>query len=71
MNQEIIRRLKEVTAEEQAVLDGRSTIDRDLYMLGQDNTINSKKLLEEGKMITLRPIPALSTSRPIPTIMWK
>lgn len=55
LNQEIIRRLKEITAEEQAVLDGRSTIDRDLYMLGQDNTINSRKLLEEGKMITLRP----------------
>ena len=55
MNQEIIRRLKEITAEEQAVLDGCSTNDRDLYMLGQDNTINSRKLLEEGKMITLRP----------------
>ena len=54
MNQEIIMDLKKITAEEQTLLDGRSTIDRDLYMLGQDNTINSKKLLEEGKMIALR-----------------
>lgn len=55
MNTHIIRRLETVTAEEQAILDGQNTIDRGLYMQGQGNTINSKKLLEAGKLITLRP----------------
>ena len=54
MNQEMISQLKEITPEEQSILDGRSSIDRDLYMQGRDNTINCQKLLEEGKLITLR-----------------
>lgn len=44
-----------VTPEEQAILDGRTSIDRDLYMQGVENTVNSKKLLSSGKLITLRP----------------
>lgn len=55
MNTQIIRYLETVTAEEQAILDGQNTIDRGLYMQGQGNIINSKKLLEAGKLITLRP----------------
>lgn len=51
----ILHRLQCVTEEEQAILDGQNTIDRGLYMQGQGNTINSKKLLETGKLITLRP----------------
>ena len=45
MNEEILVHLQGVTAEEQAILDGRTTIDRDIYMQGQSNTINAKKLL--------------------------
>lgn len=55
MKAQIIRQLVTVTMEEQAILNGQNTIDRGLYMQGQDNTINSKKLLEAGKLITLRP----------------
>ena len=55
MDQRILDRLKVITAEEQAILDGRTTIDRELYMQGKGNTINAKKLLESGKLITLRP----------------
>ena len=55
MDQWILDRLKVVTAEEQAILDGRTTIDRELYMQGQGNIINAQKLLAAGKLITLRP----------------
>ncbi len=55
MDQQILDRLCAITAEEQAILDGRTSIDRDIYMQGQDNTVNSRKLLSSGKLITLRP----------------
>ena len=55
MNKNILNYLQKVTDEEQAILDGRTTIDRDIYMQGKENTINSKKLLAVGKLITLRP----------------
>ena len=44
-----------ITEEEQEILDGRRDIDRDLYMQGQGSTINSRKLLASGKLITIRP----------------
>ncbi len=55
MDQQILDRLCAITGEEQAILDGRTSIDRDIYMQGQDNTVNSRKLLSSGKLITLRP----------------
>ena len=55
MHAEIIERLRGITSEEQAILDGRTTIDRDLYMQGQGSTVNSHKMLAAGKLITVRP----------------
>ncbi len=55
MREEILEKLTPVTEEEKRILSGDNTIDRDLYMEGQENTINSKKLLIEGKLITIRP----------------
>ena len=55
MNEEILAHLRGITPEERAILDGRTTIDRDLYMQGNGNTINAKKLLAAGKLITIRP----------------
>ena len=55
MDQYIWDRLSKITEEEQSILNGRSTIDRELYMHGCDNTINGQKLLASGKLITLRP----------------
>lgn len=55
MNNGILNYLKRIRSEEQTILDGRTTIDRDIYMQGQDNTINAQKLLAAGKLITLRP----------------
>ena len=49
MDLEILEHLRGITPEEQAILQGRDTIDRALYMPGQENTISRKKLLEAGK----------------------
>lgn len=51
----ILKELQNITAEEQAILDGAVDIDRNLYMQEIDNVINSRKLLSAGKLITLRP----------------
>ena len=55
MDRLIMERLGRITQEEQAILDGRRTIDRGIYMGGQSNTVNARKLLASGKLITLRP----------------
>jgi AraC-like DNA-binding protein/quercetin dioxygenase-like cupin family protein len=55
MDQYIWDRLTGITTEEQAILAGRSTIDRDIYMDGNNNRINAQKLLADGKLITFRP----------------
>ena len=51
---EVLTFLKEITEEENNILKGESEIDRNIYMQGKANTINSKKLLEAGKLITMR-----------------
>lgn len=51
----LLEQLSMITAEEQEILDGRRDIDRSIYMQGQDHTINSRKLLASGKLITIRP----------------
>ena len=55
MNNTLLVRLQGITAEEQAILDGRTTIDRNLYMQGQESVVQARKLLAAGKLITVRP----------------
>ncbi len=55
MRAEILEKLTPVTEEEKRILAGEKDIDRSLYMEGQSDTVNSKKLLMEGKIITIRP----------------
>lgn len=54
MDQRIIERLSRITAEEREILDGRKSIDRDLYMDGSRDVISGEKLLEKGKLIAIR-----------------
>lgn len=51
---DILERLREVTFEEKEILKGSQNINRSIYMQGVENTINSKKLLDAGKLITMR-----------------
>ncbi len=55
MDQKLLDHLKQITDEEQAILDGKHTIDPTLYNLENSMTIDSKKLLEHGKLIQIRP----------------
>lgn len=55
MNKEILERLSAITDEEQAILDGFLGIDRALYMKNEKNVVNAKKLMDSGKLITMRP----------------
>lgn len=51
----ILERLSPITPEEQAILGGRMTIDRSLYMDGGRDIISGKKLLAPSKLIAVRP----------------
>lgn len=51
---EILEALLPLTDEEIQFKEGKSEIDRSLYMSGKFNVINSKKLLKDGKLITVR-----------------
>lgn len=54
MDASIMQRLGAITEEEAAILAGENSINRNLYMIGDGNTINGQKLLAAGKLITLR-----------------
>lgn len=55
MHKDILTYLAKVTPEEERHLNGVPTIDRDLYMMGAENTIYAEKLLSTGKLIDIRP----------------
>ena len=54
LSQEMIDKLMEVNEEERCILEGQQGINRDLYMEGDTNVINSRKLMREGRLITIR-----------------
>lgn len=53
MNQEILQRLLPVTAEEEEILRGEK-LNRSRYSEGDGRVVNAERLLEKGKLITLR-----------------
>ncbi len=55
MRRELLEQLRKITEEEQRILDGDNCVDRGLYMSGgNDFTVDSAKMLEEGKLIAVR-----------------
>lgn len=55
MRQELLFRLQQITPEEQAILDGAGDIQQELYTSRQEFVIDSRKLLEKGRLIEIRP----------------
>ncbi len=60
MNQNLIDILSVITDEEQAILDGKPYINRDLYYssdkkVNNDDEIDSARVLQNGKLIDMRP----------------
>lgn len=55
MRKQIIEYLGKITEEEQAILDGRFEVQKDLYTSDNEFIIDSGKLLASGKLIDIRP----------------
>ena len=55
VHQELINRLSIITEEEQEILSGRLEIDRTRYTEQSQLIIDSKKMLDHGKLIQIRP----------------
>ena len=51
MKQEIIADLSRITEEEQAILDGKTEVEKERYSSGQKFVMDAGKLLERGKLI--------------------
>lgn len=54
MQQALLEHLRKITEEEQRILDGASEVNQGLYTSGKDFTVDSAKMLEEGKLIAVR-----------------
>ena len=54
MQQALLEHLRKITEEEQRILDVASEVDQGLYTSGKDFTVDSAKMLEEGKLIAVR-----------------
>ena len=54
MHQELLNELSVITEEEQRLLDGRKEIDQQIYTEKEDMVIDSRKLLQKGKLIQVR-----------------
>ena len=55
MDNVLLNKLKEITLEESEILSGKNEIDRRLYMQDNSYEVDCKLLLEQGKLITVRP----------------
>jgi AraC family transcriptional regulator, L-rhamnose operon regulatory protein RhaS len=54
MNAELLERLRPLTEEERAYHDGRKEINRELYMSADTQKINAVRLMDTGKLISIR-----------------
>lgn len=55
MTRELLEELRKITPEEQRILSGNKEIEKDLYMSAGENVIDASKMLENGKLIQVRP----------------
>jgi len=55
MNADLLDKLKIITPEEKEILNGKKEINRNIYMEPYSNIIDNKKLLEQNKLIQVRP----------------
>lgn len=55
MELELLKYLEPITEEEQKYLDGKNSVEKDLYTSEKQFVIDSKKLLQKGRLIEIRP----------------
>lgn len=54
MKAELLSTLRKITEEEQRILDGNPEVEKNLYTSERDFTVDSRKMLDEGQLITIR-----------------
>lgn len=54
MDEKLIRKMQEISEEEQAYLDGNSQVLKDIYTRKNQFEVDSQLFLQEGKLITVR-----------------
>ncbi len=55
MQKELLDKLKVITDEESKILKGNKKVEKDIYTASNEFIIDSKKMLESGKLIDIRP----------------
>lgn len=55
MQTELLAQLQKITDEEQIILDGEKSIQKNLYTSRREFIVDSQKLLDKGKLIEIRP----------------
>lgn len=51
---ELLRRLELITEEETRIINGEMTIDKEIYTTSKEFIVDSRKMLEKGKLIDIR-----------------
>ncbi|MEG0721273.1 MAG: AraC family transcriptional regulator, partial [Lachnospiraceae bacterium] len=54
MDEKLIHILREITPEENQILNGNKEVQKNLYTNDSDFTVDSKKMLTEGELIAVR-----------------
>lgn len=55
MDKDLLSKLKELTEEEKQIKSGEKSVNKNLYMSNSSMIIDKEKLIERGKLITVRP----------------
>ena len=55
MKKELQMELEKITLEEERILAGRRSIEKEIYMSEDQNVVDAGKLLDAGKLIQVRP----------------
>ena len=71
MQQALLDQLRKITDEERRILDGEAEVDKDLYTSGRDFTVDSRKMLKEGRLIAVRTHTRFVYFRRTGIILWR
>lgn len=55
INKDLLKQLREISEEEKLLLDGKKSVEKSLYTDDAEFVIDSRKMLESGKLIDIRP----------------
>lgn len=54
MKEELIKILRPITEEERKILEERKEIQKDIYFVSEEFTVDSRKMMEKGRLIDIR-----------------